>query len=526
MKTIKFKIILAIGSLILVSIAMVLSTLFTVSDQKNDTHIISVAGKQRMLTQRMSKEFFIYYSDTGEDENVLKIKEKALKKTIALYDKTLDGLIHGDPDLRLPPVSDAASKAQLFKTKKLWDKFKEVFNRGFKDGFFEQEEAFLFSQNIPLLKESDHATQLLHQWTTSKIVRLEQMQYIFLLITIVIGIAVLYLAKILIFNKLNKIITNIDKITRQHDLSSRIKTSPDEIGDLAKGFNYFLGDFQQLLKAVISDNEIVQNSAAKLAEAVSKTEKGAVNQQTQTAQIINAVRHMNDTVAEVADNSEKASGFALEAVEVAEDGGKIVKQTIQSINGIAATVDDSAKIVEVLGHSSNKIGEIIGVIEEIASQTNLLALNAAIEAARAGEQGRGFAVVADEVRTLAKRTSDATDEIIGMVNTIQNDTNKAVVAMQKGSKQVENGVKQANDAGSSLDKIVCVINSVTQMIQQIVSVTEEQLVVASEVRENIESIASISQETVDIAKESASGNQLLSQQVDKLQNKLAKFKLD
>jgi len=526
MNTIKFKLIIAISALVLVSMVMVLTTIFTVSDQKNDTHIIDIAGKQRMLSQRMSKEFFIYYSDTGEDDNALKIKENSLKATIALYGKTLDGLINGNPELQLPPVSDEASKAQLHKIKELWLKFEDVFNRGFKDGFFEQEEEFLFNQNIPLLEESDHAVQLLGKWTTSKVTRLEQIQYFFLILTIVIGLVILYLAKILVLNKLDKISSQVSKITDEHDLSSRIEVSNDEIGDLAKGFNFFLENFQQLLKAVISDNEIVQTSSIKLAEAVSKTEQGAINQQSQTEQIINAVKHMNDTVAKVAENSEKASGFASEAVAVAEEGGIIVKQTIQSINGLAKTVDDSAKIVEVLGNSSNKIGEIIAVIEEIASQTNLLALNAAIEAARAGEQGRGFAVVADEVRTLAKRTSDATNEITGMVDTIQNDTNKAVASMQKGSKQVEDGVKQANDAGSSLDKIVDVINNVTQMIQQIVSVTEEQSIVSSEVRENIESISSISQETAGIAKESANGNQLLTQQVEKLQEKLVMFKLD
>src|SRR5205085_10849113 len=176
---------------------------------------------------------------------------------------------------------------------------------------------------------------------------------------------------------------------------------------------------------------------------------------------------MSATVLQVSDNSNKAADASRKAAETARHGGTIVDETLGKMRVIAGSVSGTAKKMEELGKSSDQIGHIIGVIDDIADQTNLLALNAAIEAARAGEQGRGFAVVADEVRKLAERTTTATKEIAQMIKSIQDETKVAVTAMEEGTKQVEDGVKTTSQAGDALKEIIQMSEQVGEMITHI-----------------------------------------------------------
>jgi methyl-accepting chemotaxis protein len=284
-------------------------------------------------------------------------------------------------------------------------------------------------------------------------------------------------------------------------------------------------NINKAVENVAEATESVNNSSVELAEASRQMESGSIQQQQQTDQAATAVEEMSATVLEVAKNSSQASDFAIEASQVATEGGDVVKHTIEGIKRIATTVDDSTKIVSALGESSNKIGQIVSVIEDIVAQTNLLALNAAIEAARAGEQGRGFAVVADEVRNLAQRTSDATSEIAGMIGAIQSDTKNVVSAMANGTNQVEEGVELTNQAGVSLDRIVDVIGNVPDMVRQITTAAEEQSSVADEISKNITGVAEITHETARISQQSSLDNQALTQQAGALQQRVSQFKL-
>jgi len=202
-----------------------------------------------------------------------------------------------------------------------------------------------------------------------------------------------------------------------------------------------------------------------------------------------------------------------------------VEDTVAGMKKIALVVKQSAETVQELGRSSDQIGEIIGVIDDIADQTNLLALNAAIEAARAGEQGRGFAVVADEVRKLAERTTKATKEIAGMIKKIQLDTKGAVSSMEEGTKQVDEGIKMADKAGASLHEIVGISQRVTDKVSQIAAASEQQSSASEQISKNVEAISSVTSETAAGVQQVARAAEDLNRLTENLQQLLAKFNL-
>jgi methyl-accepting chemotaxis protein len=237
------------------------------------------------------------------------------------------------------------------------------------------------------------------------------------------------------------------------------------------------------------------------------------------------VEEMTKTIVENSKNASDTAVTAKQAKEAAEAGGKVVEETVEGMKRIAEVVNMSAETVKALGKSSDQIGEIIGVIDDIADQTNLLALNAAIEAARAGEQGRGFAVVADEVRKLAERTTKATKEIATMIKQIQADTQGAVVSMEEGTKKVGEGIALADKAGVSLKEIVGISQKVTDMVTQIAAASEEQSSASEQISKNVEAISAVTGETAQGTQQIARAAEDLNRLTEELQGLVAKFRL-
>ncbi len=286
---------------------------------------------------------------------------------------------------------------------------------------------------------------------------------------------------------------------------------------------------ESLGKLINDVNEAVQATASAANQISSSTEEmaaGAQEQSSQATEVAGAVEEMSKTIYESSKNTSLAAEASKKAGKVAKQGGLVVEETIQGMNKIAEVVRRSALTVQELGKSSNQIGEIIQVIDDIADQTNLLALNAAIEAARAGEQGRGFAVVADEVRKLAERTTKATKEIATMIKQIQKDTSGAVESMNEGTEEVSSGKLLAEKAGESLKEIITGADHVVDIITQVAAASEEQSSAAEQISKNIESISSVTQQSSSGIQQIAHASEDLNRLTLNLQELVAGFKVE
>ncbi|HEB02769.1 MAG TPA: methyl-accepting chemotaxis protein [Nitrospirae bacterium] len=277
------------------------------------------------------------------------------------------------------------------------------------------------------------------------------------------------------------------------DLTKRVNESgSDEVNDLSLWFNKFIANLQGIIISVKDSVSLLSVSSSQISDTSKDVREKTVKQAAQTEQVATSIAEMSQTILEVAQNSSSASNAAKESVQEAKRGNETVDKTVAGMSMIAETVKTSAITIGNLGESSRMIGEIVNVINDIADQTNLLALNAAIEAARAGEQGRGFAVVADEVRKLAERTSHATKEISEMINKIQSDTESSVNTMEEGVLRVQEGVELAEASKESLLSIVKASEQCVDMVNMIASSTEQQSTAIEEISANMESISTAS----------------------------------
>ncbi|MCH8928714.1 MAG: methyl-accepting chemotaxis protein [Candidatus Marinimicrobia bacterium] len=344
---------------------------------------------------------------------------------------------------------------------------------------------------------------------------------------IVVGIATLIFLLNVVFTKpINSMIEGMERLA-DNDFSTDVNLdTKDEFGIMAAAFNKATNSIRELLFQVRANVGQVASAATEIASAAEQSSAGAGEQEAQAGEVSASMEEMAATIVESSQNAASATESARKAAEVAGEGGKIVQETIEGMQRIAETVKASAATIGELGKRSDEIGEIIGVIDDIADQTNLLALNAAIEAARAGEQGRGFAVVADEVRKLAERTTKATAEIAAMIKGIQEDTSGAVTSMEEGTAQVETGTELAIKAGDSLSSIVSVVNEVQNMIEQIATASDEQSATAEQISGNVGNIVSVTKQSAQGAEQMATTAEELNRNTDVLSELVSKFKLE
>ncbi|MDC0601484.1 methyl-accepting chemotaxis protein [Aliiglaciecola sp.] len=324
-----------------------------------------------------------------------------------------------------------------------------------------------------------------------------------------------------------KVVHSLKDIAQEDgDLTVRIETHcEDEIGDLVHWFNQFMQKLQGVVKDIVNSSQPLFELAQNLNQLTDDTNKTISVQQSAAIQAKEAVDNMTQSVTAVATSAAEAASAAGDASSAASDGQNVVNHTVQSIQQLAANVEETAEVISKLEADSNQVGVVLDVIKGIAEQTNLLALNAAIEAARAGEQGRGFAVVADEVRTLASRTQQSTEEIQSTIEQLQGAARSAVSVMSKGTEQASESVETANKAGASLDVITDTISKITAMNDQIAASTGEQQKVADTISSNVDEIHHRTSETSSSSGKLASVSGELAQLAQYLEAITKQFKV-
>ncbi|NOX18017.1 MAG: HAMP domain-containing protein [Chlorobi bacterium] len=300
----------------------------------------------------------------------------------------------------------------------------------------------------------------------------------------------------------------------------------DNIAKLFEAFNHTVRNLKEMTNRIKDAVAATASASAQISSSAEEMAAGAQEQSSQTAEVAAAMEEMTSTIVETNKNTNSAAEAVGNSMTLAQEGGEAVKETIQEMESIAAVVLTAASTVKKLGSESEKIGEIISVINDIADQTNLLALNAAIEAARAGEQGRGFAVVADEVRKLAERTTKATKEIAGMINTLQSGTTETVVSIEKGVEEVEIGKELAQKAGDTMLKIEESSNLAMDVVSQVATASEEQSATAEQVSKNIEGINMVAQESASGVEQIAKASEDLNRLTENLQQLIEQFKVE
>jgi twitching motility protein PilJ len=322
---------------------------------------------------------------------------------------------------------------------------------------------------------------------------------------------------------ITELLAVINQVARG-DLTLRGKVTNDALGNVVDSINYMLDNFSKVLDRVRKAAQEVTNCSNNILIAADEMQAGATQQDQETTNTSSAVEELTVSMKQVSNNAEASAEAARRALDAAEQGNRAVRDTLEGMQRIRSSVQATAKKIKSLGDRSLEISEIINVINDITEQTNLLALNAAIEAARAGEAGRGFAVVADEVRKLAEHSRSATKDIAALIKAIQAETSEAVVVMEEGTKEVEGGAGLADQAGKALEAISTVVRQSAELVQEISLASKQQVRGTEGVAHAMQIISNITRQTSGGVRQTVGTVSQLVKLSDQLNEALAQFR--
>ncbi|USD31335.1 MULTISPECIES: methyl-accepting chemotaxis protein [Vibrio] len=429
-------------------------------------------------------------------------------------------LAHPNKDLSLKPVNTLSKKLTM-------NAIEQAANSGVMEIIERKgQEKFYFFKKVPGTQwifaiEMDRQTE-----EAAHTALLKNLLLTATIITIVVIAVVSWLVSFL-FRDLGRVSQALEEIASgEGDLTQRLEPrSDDEVGQLATNFNTFVGNMHVMVSKLSHVSASLSEQAKQTAEHAEERSARIRLQQDEINMVATAINEMAAATQEIAGNADNTAQNSTEAVTACVHGGKQVVQTQSSIQNLAQEVQVATDVIQELEAHGNSISTILSTIQDIAEQTNLLALNAAIEAARAGEQGRGFAVVADEVRVLSQRTHASTQEIQQMIETLQNTTGKAVSIMGDSRQLADTSVTDADSAAVSLTQIQSAVEQISDMATQIASAAEEQASVTSEITRNTVGIRDVSNELADEAHDAAAQAAQLSELSYELEQEIGRFKL-
>lgn len=465
---------------------------------------------------QLRQEFDVYQVRQSTDKSLIEIKATALSIARAdpIVPETREKLAQTDAHiLELGQLisrlsEDEAANQKIAQVLKTWDGYARGFDGAIKIASDSPVDALVIPDALykshlePMVADLDGmvAANRLEEIQSRQRIRSDMNRILWIvLVPLVLAGLVVTVFQVLFNRSLKKRVEDITQVVthlHQGDLSRRLPAAnDDEIGHMAKTINGFVARFEDILRNVHLSANQTRQTAHGISDMTSAVTSNAQAQSDKVFQVSMAVEEMGNTISEIAANAASASTAANATLDLVKTGNETGRQTIVALGRIDATVASSAQTIGELDAAICRIGAVSNMIRDIAEQTNLLALNAAIEAARAGEHGRGFAVVADEVRKLSERTSASTADITQIVQIIQAGTNQATEAMVLAKEEVGQGVLYGEKMGRVLQEIDRSVNVVTEMMHQIAAATEEQSAAGAEIASNIEAVANITAST-------------------------------
>jgi twitching motility protein PilJ len=503
-------------------------------DKKADRNVINLATRQLMLSQRIVNNVNLALNG----ENVEMAIER-FSEDVQEYGTVLDGMVRGNDVIAM--INNEEVQKKLFETSMLFktvsDNVEELLDMS--DDLLEVQRA---ARNISSQSDDLYASSLRLQNGYSLAADLRPVQPEMAYVFGGIGLLVLFLLGMQVYrdqgdrrksaemeNKSNQeaILRLLDEMGNlaDGDLTTYATVTEDFTGAIADSVNYTIDALRDMVTTINETSGQVSSAAKQTQETAQHLTEASMHQAEEITSATTAINEMAVSIDEVSRHSEETAAKALRSVEYAKKGGDTVRRNIEGMDRIRETIQETSKRIKRLGESSQEIGDIVELINDIAEQTNILALNAAIQAAMAGEAGRGFAVVADEVQRLAERSSNATKQIEALVKTIQTDTNEAVISMEQSTAGVVNGARLAEESGEALDEIVNVSEDLSGLIQNISASARQQSKAASNISETMHVIQEITTQTSAGTNETAASIGNLAALADEMGNSVAGFKL-